>query len=162
MIVDLEQLRRPAERWPVVRTGDRDPIHWLVRLGVFMRQDFRCEQCGYRNVDRVGLELDHCIPWSAGGSDESRNLRVLCRPHNRQRSNWHQSSERRRRLPVTWWCQECWAEPEPRPIWSDGTDLNVAPDVREPRVLAFCAWCCLIAHTDFTADDYARLASVYS
>lgn len=152
----IAEAKRGPQRWPVKRSGEREPIPWLVRLGVFIRDDFRCKTCGWRDETRATLELDHCIPWSAGGPDESWNLRVLCLPHNQIRSNWRTTSDFRRLLPVTWWCWECWQEPMYRAPWRDGTDLSIAPAVTEPERRVFCAWCRAITDSDLTADQFAR------
>lgn len=149
------------KRWAVVRTGPRDPIPWPIRLSVYLRDDYRCKTCGHRDDTRATLQLDHLLPWSAGGSDYTDNLRVLCTPCNQRRTNQQDGAEGRRLLPTTWWCVTCWNEPTHRPSWRDGTDLAAAPAVEQPAILAFCAWCRDIAHTDiaFTAGHYARLVS---
>lgn len=45
---------------------------------------FRCVYCG----SRMGLEVDHFVPWSLGGPTALANLMVLCRLHNRVKSNY--------------------------------------------------------------------------
>lgn len=45
---------------------------------------YRCTYCGAR----VFLEVDHFVPWSAGGPTALANLMVLCRYHNRVKSNY--------------------------------------------------------------------------
>jgi 5-methylcytosine-specific restriction endonuclease McrA len=100
------------ERHPVIRTGQRDDIPNHVRNAVWFRDRGKCELCGsddYRNRGQA-WHLDHITPWSAGGSDKSTNLRVLCEPHNLARSNFQDPTERERRG-VTWWCLNCYSEP---------------------------------------------------
>lgn len=136
-------------RWPVIRTGEREPISWLIRLSVYRRDGFTCKACGY--YDRVALsmehlELDHCIPWSAGGPDDSDNLRTLCTWCNQRRSNWVDHAHATNYRPTTWWCVHCWGPgAERRNPWRDGTDLDrtprIYPDGDEPYELVFCAWC---------------------
>jgi len=137
-------------RWPVIRTGEREPISWLTRLSVYRRDGFTCKICGYRPPDEQTtshLELDHCIPWSAGGPDDSDNLRTLCSACNHRRSNWIDHAHAANYRPTTWWCGECWGtEAKARPLWRDGTDLcripRIYPDAdTEPFELVFCAWC---------------------
>lgn len=58
---------------------------------------YYCAQCG-KLCGRISgdkavipddekMEVDHILPWSQGGSDESSNLQPLCRPCNRNKSN---------------------------------------------------------------------------
>jgi len=101
-----------GERHPVVRTGARDQIPYHVRSAVWFRDRGKCELCGDRDFAGRGIawHLDHITPWSAGGSDRTTNLRVLCEPHNMERSNYHDPTERERRG-ATWWCINCFAAP---------------------------------------------------
>ena len=62
----ITQITSPAERTEVIRTGEREPISEAVR----------------------NLQLDHILPWSAGGSDKSFNLRTMCAHCNEARSNY--------------------------------------------------------------------------
>lgn len=100
---------RTTARHPILRTGDRTPLPGHVRLAVFYRDRGRCELCPTNAEYPDEWECDHIIPWSAGGSDDSTNLRVLCKPHNQQRSN-HVDPLERPRTPVTWWCVNCYSE----------------------------------------------------
>lgn len=109
----------PTERHPIVRTGERNEIPMHVRGAVYLRDRGRCELCAWEPV-RGAWHLDHIVPWSAGGSDDSTNLRVLCEKHNLERSNFHDPTERVRR-PVTWWCLNCHGE-EPH---VDGEGINM-------------------------------------
>ncbi|WP_411815586.1 HNH endonuclease [Gordonia sp. SND2] len=80
-------LAAPRTRAVVVRTSateDRAPIPYIVRYTVMRRDRFQCVWCG----DADGLEMDHIIPWSAGGPDTLENLRTLCRRCNEDRSNY--------------------------------------------------------------------------
>lgn len=93
---------RIGERHPRVRSGEREPIRRSVRLAVLFRDGFHCAWCdaGY------SLEMDHIVPWSAGGSDRSENLRPLCSWHNTERSNYFDVTEPRR-LPCALMCDRC-------------------------------------------------------
>lgn len=97
-------------RHPVIRSGERQPIADFVRAAVWYRDRGCCELCGTRRVVDGPWHLDHITPWSAGGSDDSTNLRVLCERHNMDRGNRVDPTERPRR-PVTWWCLRCWSPP---------------------------------------------------
>ncbi|MFH1725141.1 MAG: HNH endonuclease signature motif containing protein [Elusimicrobiota bacterium] len=62
-------------------------IPQAVRDEVWRRDGGRCAFTGpdgSRCPERGGLEFDHMIPWALGGrSDTPRNIRLLCRTHNR-------------------------------------------------------------------------------
>lgn len=107
-LLDPQVWLRSDERHPVARRGDRQPIPGHVRAAVYLRDRGRCELCGWERVNGE-WHLDHITPWSAGGTDTSDNLRVLCAHHNLQRSNHRDPLERPRR-PVTWWCVNCHAD----------------------------------------------------
>lgn len=56
-----------------------------VRRAVWARDEGRCRfvsATGRRCEARCGLEIDHVRPVSLGGTNESGNLRLLCRAHN--------------------------------------------------------------------------------
>ncbi|WVX88152.1 HNH endonuclease [Gordonia phage LitninMcQueen] len=79
---------RPPERYPVIRTRhteDRIEIPKHIRIAVLMRDEFTCRLC-WKTGGR--MEIDHIIPWSAGGSDDPTNLRACCFPCNQARSNF--------------------------------------------------------------------------
>lgn len=100
-----------GERHHIERSGDRAEIPIYVRSAVWHRDRGRCELCGWLPVHGP-WHLDHITPWSAGGSDRTDNLRVLCEKHNLQRSNYVDPTERPRRS-ATWWCLGCMSEPWP-------------------------------------------------
>lgn len=148
-----------GQRHDVIRTGERAEIPLYVRVAVYMRDDYTCGICGQwlKGSDK---NLDHAVPWSAGGSDRSENLRTSCPDCNEQRSNRRDGSESRLRLPVTWWCASCWrphtwtgrygppswvADLGP-PSWYSATPY-VDPD-EDRTVLAYCAMC--------RAEDYTN------
>lgn len=95
-----------GERHPVVRKGERAPIASHVRAAIWYRDHGQCRMCPPGQVDGV-WHLDHIKPWSAGGSDRSENLRILCERHNLERSNYV-IAEERQELPATWWCSRCY------------------------------------------------------
>lgn len=94
------------ERWPAGRQGEREPIPSATRIGVGRRDNFTCRYCHVDCWD--SYELDHIIPWSAGGSDKSDNLRVLCKRCNQDRSNFRDGTEERKPLPIAFWCDRCY------------------------------------------------------
>lgn len=61
----------------------REPIPEAVRHEVWRRDQGRCVECG----SQERLEFDHLIPHSKGGSNTARNIRLLCEPCNRAKSD---------------------------------------------------------------------------
>lgn len=149
------------ERHRIIRRGQREPISALARFGVIRRDGNTCKACGlYLRGSTRSTQLDHIVPWSAGGSDATDNLRVLCNVCNNARSNFRDDAESSRVLPVTWWCGDCWTSLDAHEryhadrgetCWLQSmTGLEWAEEwVREPffgdgealRVLAYCAHC---------------------
>jgi hypothetical protein len=98
---------RTWERHPVVRAGERDLIPAHVRAAVWYRDSGLCSMCpGLEYQPEGPLHLDHITPWSAGGPDTTDNLRLLCEPHNLERSNFVDHAGPK--LPATWWCHRCY------------------------------------------------------
>lgn len=127
---------RRGERWPVIRTGPRDPIPPVIRSLVFRRDGGTCRFCGHPLTMREAT-LDHIIPWSAGGSDNAANLRILCWPCNERRSNRLYGGDDRPRLPV---CREC--------VGCAHLDAGCDPfPVTPDLVPAFCGRCGLTSRT---------------
>jgi 5-methylcytosine-specific restriction endonuclease McrA len=54
-----------------------------VKLAVWQRDRGRCVSCGSQQL----LEFDHVIPLAMGGSDNERNLQILCADCNRAKAN---------------------------------------------------------------------------
>ena len=72
------QSRCAAHAAKVPFAGARDRYRRLpqpLRQAVLARDGHRCTRCGSTDA----LEVDHIQPQSRGGSDDPRNLRVLCR-----------------------------------------------------------------------------------
>lgn len=115
-----------GERHPVVRSGEREPIPNHVRSAVWFRDHGRCELCPRDGQYPKVWHLDHITPWSAGGSDESTNLRVLCETHNMDRGNQVDPTERPR-MAVTWWCHRCYADDRTGARWEYHRWVVVCP-----------------------------------
>lgn len=174
-LADPTNWLRSDQRHNVTRYGERAEIPPQVRIAVRLRDKGRCELCGWTPVTGE-WHLDHITPWSAGGSDRSENLRVLCAPHNAQRSNHVDVLERPRR-PATWWCINCysttaawhygdfgvicgrhgrrfcqvkrvydWTKAE----FGEWPDWHKRTPVETPTTLAYCAHCNAPAMTDVT------------
>ena len=75
---------------PELPTEERDPALRRypsagLRDEVLERDGFQCSfvsDDGVRCGCRSGLQLDHILPWAAGGRTESENLRTVCQTHN--------------------------------------------------------------------------------
>lgn len=119
-----EYKARSWTRMPVIRDPrGREPLPSWLRMLVLRRDNFHCKWCG-----RGGrLEVDHIIPWTAGGPDASWNLRVLCHDCNQQRSNYRTDAYRVRVLPIVLTCSVC--------------DESVDPDDGSEYSPAWCACC---------------------
>lgn len=91
-------------RYPVVRTKHTEErAQILGRVLVFRRDNYRCVFCGISSR----LEVDHIVPWSAGGSDDLDNLRTLCHWCNTERSNFKVVDDTFRRIPNGGECVGC-------------------------------------------------------
>lgn len=129
---------RTWERHEVVRTGEREPIPSHVRAAVWYRDHGKCAMCpGIEYQPEGPLHLDHIVPWSAGGSDTTENLRLLCEPHNLERSNFIDHAGPK--LPATWWCHRCYGEQHHWEYYENGTVVcpvhkRWGPDGQQCRV----------------------------
>lgn len=65
------------------RDRNREPIPQDVMDKVWNRDGGRCVKCG----SQEGLEFDHIIPFSKGGANTYRNLQILCKNCNIEKSN---------------------------------------------------------------------------
>lgn len=138
---DLAYYRDAAineERWPLIRLGGREKIPSFVRRLVFERDGGCCLSCGVPLTIRTA-QLDHIVPWSAGGPDTSDNLRILCQPCNEARSNYRTAMDDHAayRLPVTFVCTGCFRYPggEPPPVMPGH------------MILAYCGTCGVVSPT---------------
>ena len=78
-----EPKRKMSGGYREARRSRRIPA--ALRRAVWRRDGGRCAFSGPagRCGELRGLEIDHVLPWAQGGrSDESSNLRLLCRAHN--------------------------------------------------------------------------------
>lgn len=57
-----------------------------LMLKVVRRDNYICQMC-FKHVPDDQIELDHLIPHSKGGPTSVENLRLLCRPCNRKKSD---------------------------------------------------------------------------
>jgi len=68
-------------------------INWRLRYLILRRDRFKCRACGRSPATEpnVRLQVDHIIPWSAGGETVMANLQTLCEKCNGGKSDlpWH-------------------------------------------------------------------------
>jgi 5-methylcytosine-specific restriction endonuclease McrA len=91
-VESLEQSARVARDRALNTRGARDVaerrsrrVPAAVARAVYARDDGCCTFCsaeGRRCGARRFLELDHVVPWAAGGASTVENLRLRCRAHN--------------------------------------------------------------------------------
>jgi hypothetical protein len=125
-----------GERGPVIRSGERLPISPMLRHLVYRRDRWTCQRCGAHPYPanparRSGaLHLDHIVPWSAGGLDRSDNLRTMCGPCNKERSNFMRKADKHA-VPIVGICTSCLAAVDPR--------IAALSEHPLPRFDAYCA-----------------------
>ena len=64
----------------------RKPIPPKLRHEIFVRDGYRCRECG-KNNHETSLEIDHIFPLSQGGRTIEDNLQVLCTECNRAKKD---------------------------------------------------------------------------
>jgi hypothetical protein len=64
-------------------------ISWRMRFLVMRRDNFKCKIDGCSPATQPGtvLEVDHVVPWDAGGETVMENLQTLCQRCNSGKSN---------------------------------------------------------------------------
>ena len=119
----------------------RKPLPPLLRRSVLQRDGFRCVWC--QNTG-VRFEVDHIVPWIAGGSDHPVNLRTLCRECNQERSNRVLEEFDSRALPIVWRCFSC----------DEWGDIEFDVEATGPALIAaYCTTCRrLWEHVPYIAD----------
>jgi hypothetical protein len=93
-------------RYEVVRVlepGQERRLSENTRWLVLRRDRCKCVFCGKDGR----LQVDHIVPWSAGGTDHIDNLRTLCEDCNQDRSNFWVPADDTRRLPNGRECVYC-------------------------------------------------------
>ncbi len=65
------------------KQGKREPIPQDIMDKVWNRDGGKCVKCG----SQQNLEFDHIIPFSKGGATTYRNLQILCKSCNIEKSN---------------------------------------------------------------------------
>ena len=62
------------------------PLTYFEKAAMHERQGGYCKGC-WTQFEVWEMEVDHIIPTSLGGSDNSTNLQLLCRKCNRRKSD---------------------------------------------------------------------------
>ena len=79
--------------WVMLRTRSNERrirptrrVSWPkgLKQELMRRQDNTCVYCAYRRTART-LDIDHMIPAVRGGSNDTNNLQVICRPCNQRK-----------------------------------------------------------------------------
>jgi hypothetical protein len=87
LIAELERTKRGKAKRPRASRARRDAVVTRsARREVFERDGERCRfvsSDGRRCTETAFLEIDHELERARGGSGKLKNLRVLCRAHNR-------------------------------------------------------------------------------
>lgn len=105
-------------RFQTVPREERTALPGQLWWGVVHRDGQTCQWCHLRAAPDA-LEVDHIIPYSAGGLDNTTNLRTLCISCNQNRSNF-----------ATWeWCR-------PRPVVA--TCQGATDEMSDSRVTVYC------------------------
>jgi 5-methylcytosine-specific restriction endonuclease McrA len=81
-----------SDSWEDKTKNERE--RWLyIRSQILLRDDFRCQECGYYKH----LEVHHIIPRSKGGNDEPENLITLCqRCHSKKHGFKNRENKRKK------------------------------------------------------------------
>lgn len=140
-----------TERHPQTRTDVRTPIPDVIRRAVLARDWYRCTWCG--TGDQI-LHVDHILPWSAGGTNETTNLRTLCQPCNLDRSNYLTDTNAVRVLPIVYGCFSCATRTDPF-TQADEPAERIEYGPRAP-VWCFKCWRPGVAEVAFIAQTLER------
>lgn len=77
-------MRRTRSSERTIRPTKRVTWPKGLKRELMRRQDNTCVYCGYRRTSRT-LDIDHMIPVVRGGSNDTGNLQVICRPCNQRK-----------------------------------------------------------------------------
>lgn len=82
----MDELIKSSKSKKKPKSNKRKPLTNSIRHEVFVRDDYKCVECGATKKDIV-LHVDHIIPVAQGGTDELSNLQTLCEACNLSKSN---------------------------------------------------------------------------
>lgn len=72
----------------------RQPISRFIKEGLYRDQRGKCMYCG-RKLDLEDMQVDHKTPISRNGSDNEKNLQLLCAPCNTRKGDFTDGEFRR-------------------------------------------------------------------
>ena len=78
---EIERLVAAREKHSLPKRPSRRRISREVRDAVWRRDGGKCVICG----SLLGLQFDHKVPFSSGGTEDVDNLQILCGRHNREK-----------------------------------------------------------------------------
>lgn len=81
---ELATLRRKSRK---KNKSKRRLISGKKRHAVFARDNYRCQICGATVDDGAKLHVDHILPVSKGGTNDIKNLQILCEKCNLGKHN---------------------------------------------------------------------------
>lgn len=142
----VEATAHARERMPIERVGRPGPLSPDVRKAVLLRDGYTCQWCRAHVAQGYTFEVDHIVPWSAGGSNATDNLRTLCADCNQGRGNARTDASTAKALLIVGNCGRCrgrrfvpWDQsPTGRPavLFDDPEVREIGTDDREAPV-----WC---------------------
>ena len=77
------EVTEESEDDTITRSTCRQFFSTSFRLNLFLKRKGSCGSC-YQKIDAVkAWDIDHIIPLALGGTNEAKNLQILCKPcHN--------------------------------------------------------------------------------
>lgn len=159
-----DQIAQASERMPYTRADEtRGMLDPQIRRMVILRDGFACQWCKRHIREGAIFEVDHIVPWSAGGTNATDNLRALCRECNQRRSNMRTDAETATALLIVGSCPWCrgrhyisrWESEDGRSSYvydEDATEVGVA----DREVPVWCIGCHARSSTSRAHSELVR------
>lgn len=87
MIVEKYKSGRSVNDLSIGANSEKVKVSQKLRVDILTRDNYTCQMCGVGRKDGAILEIDHIHPVSRGGTNDPKNLQVLCRECNGGKSN---------------------------------------------------------------------------
>ena len=87
MVVEKYKSGRSVNDLSVGGQSENAKVSQKLRVDILTRDNYTCQMCGIGRKDGAILEIDHIHPVSRGGTNDPKNLQVLCRECNGGKSN---------------------------------------------------------------------------
>ena len=71
----------------ITRSTQRPVFSTSFRLNLFLKRKGTCARCSQKIDAGKAWDIDHIIPLALGGTNETKNLQVLCRPCHRSKTS---------------------------------------------------------------------------